>query len=328
MVCMACNDPIGSPPGARIRRLWVPRVGSAVSMLAFASLARRVVRRIAPDVSLGLSRVPGLDVYRAGGGCHRAYLDTLPGWRVSVRHRVELALDRACVRSARAVVANAPAPARQLADRYGVDPARVRVVPNGVDARRFRPDPEARRDLRRDLGVPDEAIVALFLGDGFRRKGLATALEVAARMPGRVLWVAGGDRTGHWRRRARQLGVEARFLGHRRDPERLLAAADALLLPTRYDAASNVVLEAMAAGTPPITSRSDGASAFLPEPWMAVGDPTDARGFAEALERALRTPHLGDRCRAVAEAMPWSTAVEAVETLLQEVARGRRNRTP
>jgi UDP-glucose:(heptosyl)LPS alpha-1,3-glucosyltransferase len=290
-------------------------------MSAFAALARAAVRGLAPDVSVGLARVPGVDVYRAGGGCHLAYLDTVPAWGLSVRHRVELALDRASARRASIVVANAPAPACELVERYSLDPARVRVVPNGVDAVLFRPDPETRAAVRRQLGVAESTRVALFLGDGFRRKGLATALEAAARVPGLALWVAGGGREAPWARLARHLGADARFLGHRGDPERLLAAADALVLPTRYDAAANVVLEAMACGIPAITSGADGARAFLPEPWMAVQDPEDAGGFAQALVRALDTPGLGARCRTAAEAMPWSHTLDAMDAILSDVVR-------
>ena len=59
-----------------------------------------------------------------------------------------------------------------------------------------------------------------------------------ASQPDTQLWVAGADRTARWQRAARSLGVESRvrFLGFRRDMRTLYAAADALLLPTRYDA--------------------------------------------------------------------------------------------
>ncbi len=324
VLCMESATAAVPGPEPQVHRLCVPRLWNPVSVSAFALLARRAVRRLDPDVSLGLARVPGLDVHRAGGGCHRAYLDTVPGWRFTIGHPLVLALDRAAVRGARIVLANAPMPARQLVERYGLDPSRARVVPNGVDADRFRPDRRARQEVRRELGVPESATVALFLGCGFRRKGLSTALGAVARVPGLSLWVAGGGRVGPWVRLARRVGAEARFLGHRPDPERLLAAADVLILPTRYDAAANAVLEAMASGVPAITSRADGASAFLPEPWLAVEDPADMDGFALAVARALCIPGLGDRCRAVAEAMPWRAAIDAIEAVLGEAAQARR----
>ncbi len=309
----------------RLERLGVPRLGSLFTMSAFASGARRAVLRLQPDVSLALGRVPGLDVYRAGGGCHAAFLDTLPSWRHSLRHHRELALDRASVLGALRVVANAPLPGHQLVQRYGLDRERLVVIPNGVDTRRFRPDLRAREEIRGELGLAEGAPLVLLLGAGFARKGLETAIRATATIPGAVLVAVGGDRnTAGYRRLATRLGLRLELVGARRDPERWLAAADAMLLPTRYDAAANAVLEAMAVGVPPLTSGANGAAAFLPEPWMAVEDPRDATAFGQALARALEDRGLPGRCREAALAMSWSRSCEAMTALLREVAEDER----
>ena len=299
----------------------VPRLGSWYTMGAFARVARRAVEGLAPDASLALGRIPGLDVYRAGGGCHAAYLDTVPGWRWSVRHHRELALDRAVVLGARRVVANAGLPGRQLVDRYGLAPERLAVIPNGVDCDHFRPDREACRELRASLGLDEHVPLVLFLGAGFARKGLETAIRAVSALEGAVLVAVGGDRgTARYRRMASGLGLRLELLGARPDPERWLAAADALMLPTRYDSAANAVLEAMAAGVPAITSGANGAAEFLPEPWLAVQDPHDASGFAAALARALDDPALPGRCREAATAMTWQRSCDAMTALLRDLA--------
>ncbi len=325
VICMEHSvEPSLSPwrGGAlRIQRVAVPRIGSWYTMPAFARAARRAIARAGVDVSLALGRVPGLDVYRAGGGCHASYLDTVPGWRWSLRHHRELALDRAVVLGARRVVANAPMPGRQLVQRYGLDPERLAVIPNGVDTARFRPDAQARASLRRELGLEGDRALLLFLGAGFERKGLATAIRASARIEGACLVALGGDRsTGPYRRLASELGCDLRLVGARPDPERWLAAADAMLLPTRYDSAANAVLEAMAAGTPPVTSGANGSAAFLPEPWQVVQDPQDAAGFAAASRRALDDASLAGRCREVAGAYSWRKSCEAMTELLVALA--------
>ena len=307
--------------GLQIAPVRVPRLGSLVSMPAFARAARSAIRALAPEVSLALGRVPGLDVYRAGGGCHAAYLATVPGWWASPRHHVELALDKAAVRGARRVVANARLPGEQLVAHYGLDPARLSVIRNGVDAQRFRPRPELRAAVRAELGLPTDARLAMFLGEGFVRKGLGEAVRVVARLPGLVLAAIGGDRhTAPYRRLAADLGVSLRLLGHRPDPERWLGAADALLLPTRYDAAANAVLEGMAAGLPVVTTAANGAAELLPSPWLAVHDPGDVAGLAAALGRALEEPGVGAVCREVAMQYPWRRSCSAMSHLLEEVA--------
>lgn len=299
----------------------LPRLGSWYAQGAFARAARARIAAWKPDVSLALGRVPGLDVYRAGGGCHAAYLDTVPGWRLSLRHHRELAMDRQVVLAARRVVANAPLPGRQLVERYGLGPERLTVVPNGVDAERFRPDPEARAALRGELGLEAGGRLVLFLGAGFVRKGLETAIEAVRDVDDVVLVAVGGDRgTSRFRRLAGRRGVRLVLAGARPDPERWLSAADAMLLPTRYDAAANAVLEAMAAAVPPITSAANGAAAFLPEPWLVVPDAHDGRAFRDALKRALGEPGLGARCRERALRNDWERSCAVMIGILEEVA--------
>ena len=141
----------------------------------------------------------------------------------------------------------------QLEHRYGVARQRSVLVRNGVDLEHFHP--EARtgrfRKLRSELAA-GSSCVWLFAGSGFARKGLDTALRALKRGGPRdaVLWVAGADPQGPWRARAEALGLgeRVRFLGYRRDMAALYAAADALLLPTRYDAFANACLEAAASG--------------------------------------------------------------------------------
>ena len=327
-VCVICMDHSDDPSlapwrGGRLQLevLSVPRIGSWYTMPAFARGARRAVERLAPDASLALGRVPGLDVYRAGGGCHAAYLDTVPGRRRSLRHRRELALDRAVVLGARWVVANAPLPGRQLLDRYGLEPHKLAVIPNGVDTERFRPDPASRMSVRAELGADDATPLVLFLGAGFERKGLSTAIRAAATIPGALLVAVGGDRSVRpYRRLAEELGLRLELVGARHDPERWLAAADAMILPTRYDSAANAVLEALAAGVPAVTSAANGAAAFLPEPWLCVDDPRDHAGFAAVLARALEDRGLPGRCRDAAMAMTWSRSCDAMTALLHGLA--------
>jgi len=325
VVCMEHSVGASLEPwlGGRLRLqvLSVPRLGSLFTMSAFAHRARAAVHALEPDASLALGRVPGLDVYRAGGGCHASYLDTVPGWRWSLRHRRELALDQAVVLGARRVVCNAPLPGRQIVERYGLDPARLAVIPNGVDTERFCPDAAARAACRRELAVEDGRPLVVFLGAGFHRKGLETAIHATAGIPAAVLAVVGGDRgTRLYRRLASELGLRLELLGSRSDPERWLAAADAMILPTRYDSAANAVLEALACGVPAITSGANGAASFLPEPWLAVDSPRDAVGFTAALARALEDPALPGRCREAAVAMTWQKSCDAMTSLLRDMA--------
>jgi glycosyltransferase involved in cell wall biosynthesis len=277
---------------------------------------------------VAFDRAPGAEVVRASGGVHEAWTsigaDTL--WRrlrsASPRERAVERAERASFARALRVVANAEKVARELALLHGVGADRLRLVRTGVDLERFRPDARARAELRRARGVRGR--VAVFVGHSWRRKGLDTALAAfrAAAGPTDRLWILGSDaRAGAWRRACADPRVS--FLGPV-DPARWLPAADALLSPTRYDAASNVVLEALAAGVPPVVSLADGSSEIVSERRLCVPDPRSVQGFAEGLRLAWEDGDLRGRSRADGERWPVSRMVDGLAQVIDECARSGR----
>lgn len=293
-------DTADAPPGVRVRpwpgRRWVrgalPRLCSAVAAgWAWPPGAARV----------GWVRVPGCAVWRATDGCGPAGGST--GW---ARWAWDFAEARA-IAGARRIVANSPMVARQLAAHHPGAARRTVVVPNGVDLLRFRPDRPG--DARGDL---------VFLGNGYRRKGLDLALAALARLPGLRLQVAGVERrVGPWRALADRLGVGDRVVwrGPTAEPERLLPGARALLLPTRYDAFANVTLEALACGVPVVTTATNGAASVLGGPAVAVAGTAPA-DLAAALERVLQVS--GDVARSEAERFPAEASAAALLRVVRE----------
>jgi UDP-glucose:(heptosyl)LPS alpha-1,3-glucosyltransferase len=299
VLCNEVRDDLRNEPGVRFVHLPMWRPAKALSLLWSV---RRALAGARYDAVLGLGRHLGHTVYRAGGGSHVDYLrraHPLRRW-FSPGDWWESLLDRAAVRSARACIANSELGAAGLRHDYGA--RRVEVIYNGVDLGRFRPDPAVRAAVRAELG--DDGPIAVFVGNGFRRKGLDVA--IAALPPGWTLWVVGGDPPV-------PAPPTVRFLGGRRDPERFLQAADVMILPTRYDPFANVCLEALACGIPALTTPANGASEVLPEPWMTC---RDANEFRAALLRV--TPSLGAACRAVAESFPPERSYQRALDLLLE----------
>lgn len=304
VLCNEVREDLREEPGVRFEHLPMLRPAKLLSLWASAA---RALRRARYDAVMGFGRTPGHQLFRAGGGSHvDALRRTHPVRRwLSPEDWVEMAMDRAAVRSARICIANSELGARGLRRDYGAE--RVEIVYNGVDLARFRPDPAIRVATRSALGA--QGPVALFLGTGFRRKGLDVAIE--ALPPGWTLWVAGKDRP--WAAPA-----NVRFLGPARDPERLLQAADVMLLPTRYDPFANACLEALACGIPALTTPDNGAAEVLPHPWMVASDPA---AFREGLLRAVSEPALGERCREVAERFTPAASYERAFGLLVEASR-------
>jgi UDP-glucose:(heptosyl)LPS alpha-1,3-glucosyltransferase len=278
-----------------------------------------------------LERAPGAEIVRASGGVHESWLlasrTTLmrtmtPTWP---RDRHEARLDRQTVGRARLVVCNSLRAAGEVCGWHGVDPQRVRVVRNGVDLERFVPDPRVRSAARDGWGIGPGARVALFLGDGWHRKGARTAAAAFRRVAGprdRLVVVGRGGR-GAARALRSLLGERLVILGGTDAPERWLPGADVLLLPTRYDASANVVLEAMACGVPAVTTGRDGASELIDDRRLVVPDPEDVAGLSRAARTAWDAGEaLRRSSRAVAERWPGSRMVCGTEQIYLELEHG------
>ncbi len=306
VLCNEVREDLRAEPGVRFVHLPLWRPTPFLKLTSLWISASRALGAESWDAVMGFGRTGGHQLFRAGGGSHVAALrqeHPLRRW-LSPADWLEMAIDRRAVHVARICIANSELGARGLRQDYGAK--RVEVVYNGVDLERFSPDPTQRARVRDELGV--QGPLALFVGNGFRRKGLDTA--IAALPAGWTLGVVGNDAA--W---AAAPGV--RFLGGQREPERLLRAADLLVLPTRYDPFANVCLEAMACGVPVITTPWNGAAEVLPEPWMTVEGVEATRAAWSRVEPGGIGTALGARSRAIAEGFTTGRSYERAFELLR-----------
>jgi UDP-glucose:(heptosyl)LPS alpha-1,3-glucosyltransferase len=281
------------------------------------------------------------DVYTAHS-CHAAYLQMrraeggARAWlsRIYPPHVAELAFERSCYRGSQAtVIALTPVVKAELETQVGVDPGRIRVIPNGVDTEAFRP-PESLTAARAAVAeltgeLPDEAVALLFAGYEFDRKGLATVLEaMAASGDERLhLWVAGSADAGPYERLAERAGVAARvrFLGHQAELAPLLQAADAFAFPTTYEPFGLVLIEALACGTPVITSRLAGMAGWMEDgaQGLLLERPQDSAELAEALRRFVAQredwPRMQASARTLAEDFSWDDIWRRTRSLYEEI---------
>lgn len=321
-------------PAVTLHPVRAPTFWQPLRVAAFSRAAARAAAAGRFDVVHTFSRTRRQHVFRAGGGSHADYLERRHGSagaalrRPLPRHAVLLAMERRVFADARQVIqCNSEMVRREIAARHGVPAERLVVIPNGVDLERFHPEHRAASGRRlREAFALGGGLVWLVAGSGFERKGVDTAMAALARGPaGPELWVAGRDAVGPWRRRAERLGVagRVRFLGPRDDMEDVYAAADALVLPTRYDAFANVCLEAAASGRPVVTSAANGAADLLRDAGFVVEDPGDVEGFVGALARladpAVRAER-GRRARAIACAHGWPAHAQTLQALYARIA--------
>jgi glycosyltransferase involved in cell wall biosynthesis len=216
--------------------------------------------------------------------------------------------------------------AAELHEGFPLMRGAVRVVPNGVDASVFRPDPGARERVRAELGLDETERLALFVGGDWERKGLrfaADALPLAARWH---LMVAGGGDPAPLTERARQADAHSRlhFLGQVRGTPRLYAAADAFVLPSAYETFSLVTFEAASSGVPLLVTRVSGVEDLLDHGSNGWFISRDAGEIAMRLDELIARPELartmGTRARSAASRYSWETMAEGYRGLYAELS--------
>jgi len=279
-------------------------LGSLWRDWSFARAARAAWSRRRPALIQSHERIAGCDIFRAGDGVHRVWLEQRgramgflrrlgvglnPFHRYTLRAEARMFADSAL----RAVICNSRLVQEQIRERFGLPDSKLKLIYNAVDTKRFSPALRVHRDATRaERGIPGDACLFVFVGSGYDRKGVAAAVSALALLPADAwLLVAGKDRhVDRYRRLARRKRVDerVRFAGPLDDVRPVLGAADAFVLPTLYDPLPNACLEAMAAGLPVITSTQCGAAELLRAHGGGfVVDALDVAALADAMSELL-----------------------------------------
>ena len=185
-----------------------------------------------------------------------------------------LSTERRALARARLTLVNSNRTGRDVVERLGAANEAVHTVYYGVDAERFGSiNARERAEARAELGWPADRRVLLFIGAlGDRRKGFDLLFRTWEELCAQPEWdvdlavVGTGAELPLWVERTAEagLGQRIRFMGFSRNVPRLLAAADALVHPARYEAYGLGVHEALCRGLPAIVSASAGVAERYP----------------------------------------------------------------
>jgi glycosyltransferase involved in cell wall biosynthesis len=197
-----------------------------------------------------------------------------------------------------------------VAERHSKVCPGARVIPNGVDVERFRPDPELRTRMRSELGLTDE-FVWIAVGRLMWKKDYPAMLEAFARIGGGVLLIAGSGPLAEKLRAAAAPGV--RFLGARDDIPALLNAADGFVMTSIIEGLPVALLEAAATGLPCVSTPAGGVA----ETGVAIV--TD--DIAEGMRAVMQNPHEAgaEARRIVIERYSMQAAVDQWEALYRSM---------
>jgi glycosyltransferase involved in cell wall biosynthesis len=177
---------------------------------------------------------------------------------------------------------------------------RVRVIRNGVDCQRFQPQPTARVEVRRELGLADDTplvgIVAALREEKNHGLFVRAAAVVGKSFP-QVHWLIVGDgpRRAGIERLAGQLGVADRIhlLGTRHDTERIVSALDLFTLCSLNEASPVSILEALACGVPVVATDVGSVSESVRAGQTGLLVPSqDLQAMSRAIETLLANPEL------------------------------------
>ena len=208
-------------------------------------------------------------------------------------------------------------------ERLGADPAKMHTLRNGVDLERFMPEP--RELARQRLGLQTQGEYLLSVGHLIERKGHHIAIEALVALPGVTLLIAGsGPEERALKSLASRLNVSERVYWAGVVPQADLkwwySAADALTLCSSREGWANVLLEAMACGTPVIATDIWGTSEVVStEAAGRLMEHRDARALADAWYDLMSTVPARAATRQYAEGFSWDATTQGQKQLFAGV---------
>lgn len=262
------------------------------------------------EIVFGTDRHSQQTHYRAGNGVHAEYLSKRREAESSLKtlsfpfnplHRTILQYEKQTYGNphTRTIFTNSQMVKNEVLKHYQTDEQRIKVIHNGVEWQEMTQDFDSWESNRASLidelrlGIRDFQL--LFIGNGYRRKGLQHLLKALSCIDHPFhLSVLGKDKEAkEFQKMSRELGLEKKvtFLGQRCDIRKFYQLADAVAIPSLYDPFANVTIEAIAMGVPVITSKYNGASEIITSiNGQIVEELLETPSLVNALKKAFECP--------------------------------------
>lgn len=309
------------------RFLVIPKLGMAVAPLLLYRSSLPLLRRI-----LAVRRIDVIDAhYMYPDGVAAVWLGQKLGIPVVVtcrgtdvnlipRYRIPRGLIQGAIAGAAALI-TVSAALREAVLELGAPPDKVTVLRNGVDTRLFAP-PSERDAVRADLGLTNPTLVSV--GHLIERKGHHLVIEALQQLPDwHAVIIGDGPERARLAALIQSLGLSdrVRLLGARPHAElpALYGAADALVLASSREGWANVLLEAMACGTPVVATDIWGNPEVVRAPEAGVIVERNPAAIAEGIRRLWANRRDRAATRAYAEQFSWDETTAGQLTLFRRV---------
>lgn len=296
-------DWVGEKPANwEIKLIPVPHLQNHIKNQYFVKSFYTCLQQDKPDLVIGFNKMPFLDLYYAADVCFRSRARERHGvlYRLLPRYRQLAALERAVfARGAKTEILLLTAMQQGIFQQfYRTESERFHLLPPGIARDRMAPAnaAEIRANLRKQYALNDDDILLLMVGSGFKTKGLDRSLYAMAALPTPLkartqLFVIGHDNPGLFQKLAHKLHLADRvhFLGGRHDVPAFLLAADLLIHPAYHENAGMVLLEAVIAGLPVLTTDVCGYAPYIKQAnaGMVLNSPFQQLNLNLTLEKML-----------------------------------------
>jgi len=213
--------------------------------------------------------------------------------------------------------------------KFGVDGERMRTIHRGVDITVFHPYYDGY-DVRKELGIREKDFFVLFVGRLIKMKGVEYLISAAKDLIPlysnlKLVIVGDGDAREEYGRMASSIKENVIFTGYRSDAYRFMCAADIVVLPSLCEGCPNIVLEAMACGTPVIASRAGAVPDIIENDRTGIIiEPKDLEGLKRALVQLIENLELarkmGEQGRErIENCFTWDAICKKLENFYEDI---------
>jgi len=293
------NLPVGSP------------IFNYQKLQKFNTACRKFLKAHPTDIVFGLDRTSCSTHMRAGLGVHAAFLKLRKlqepalkslSFKCNPLHRTVLRLEKQGFENPnlKLLFTNSHMVKKEVMAYYNTPEEKIQVIHNGVEwkelARPFNDWTLSKNQIANDLNLDPIAYHFLFIGNGYKRKGLDLILKALSPLKDEPLHlsVIGKDKeVKSYIDMADSLGIGSKvsFFGPQTDVTNFYKLSDCLLIPSLYDPNANVTIEALAMGLNVISSKNNGGSEILtPESGMVLNDLHDTQELTDRLRKMCERP--------------------------------------
>lgn len=250
--------------------------------------AQAKAQKSSDELYFSLARIDSADIVRTDDGVHKIYRKTKKLWFLNPLNFVHPFLEKKCFENAKCIIAISQMVKNQIIECYGVDESKIKVLYNGVEFPSDLDKIRAKKELCDELKIDNSLPLILFVGSGFKRKGVKEILLALKELkkPYNAVFVGKDKKSEFYKNLAKKLGVNAIFTGARSDAKRFFEASDIFVLLATYEPFGLAPLEAMSYQNAVITSQNCGVSELIEKKFVAQNAWQAGEILSELLENS------------------------------------------